>query len=261
MGEEVEGLDFDDAVALALELLEVPDLGGGITGDVDDAFGREGEELGEKLGITAFSWRVDDDGGLAAGEGDVGEDVFGGAGEDGDVVDVVVFGVPACPIGGGFGDLDTGDGFEVFGEGEGEKAGATVGIDEESAVLFGLGGDVVDEGGEDEGVILEKVSGEEAELEIADGFLGDVPGVGMDAVVRGAEEEGGALLEFFGGLLDAFSFLGEGVVDFLHGNRAVGDIDDAIAGAGVEEADGAHRCAPWLLKVRGDFGTIVPGLR
>ena len=40
-----EGLDVEEAVAVALELLQVPNLGGGVAGDVNDAPGCKGEEL------------------------------------------------------------------------------------------------------------------------------------------------------------------------------------------------------------------------
>lgn len=71
MWEEVEGLDQFDPVSRILKPFEVPDLGRGIAGHVDDPGGTEGEELVEKGGIAAFSWRIDDDGRFIRRVGDL----------------------------------------------------------------------------------------------------------------------------------------------------------------------------------------------
>lgn len=62
----------------------------------------------------------------------------------------------------------------MLGESEGEEAGAAVGIYEVVAAGgCGLLGGVVCEGGEDGGVVLEEVAGEEVEFEVADLFSDD----------------------------------------------------------------------------------------
>jgi len=128
VGEEVEGLDFFELESGFGQDGEVADLGGGVAGDVDDAGGAEGDELVEEFLRAAFAWGIDDDGGLGGWELNVLEDGFGGGGEEGGVGDAVGIGITAGPVGGGFADFDAGDFFEVLGEGEGEEAGATVGI-------------------------------------------------------------------------------------------------------------------------------------
>ncbi len=171
MREEIEGLDAVDLVALLDEALEVPHLGSGVTGDVDDFAGAEVEELLEEVLAAALAGWVDDDAGFLGLEGDVGEEVFGRGGDEGGVFDAVGEGVSAGPVGGGFGKLDADDLVEVFGEAKAEESGAAVGIEEVFlAGAFRLFGSVAGEGFENEGVVLEEVAGEEIESEVANFF-------------------------------------------------------------------------------------------
>ena len=169
--EEIEGLDLGGLVFVFQEAGEIAHLGGGVTGDVDDFTGLVGEELVEEVSAASFSGRVDDDGGLYGGVGDVLEELFGGGGDEDRVGDVVGGGIASCPVCGGFRDFDTGDFLEVLGEGEGEKSGAAVGVEEKAlSTAGGLLGDVIGEGGEDEGIVLEEVACEEVEGEVTDFF-------------------------------------------------------------------------------------------
>jgi hypothetical protein len=97
--EEVERLDAFDFVALFEEGFEVPHLGGGIAGDVDDSARAEGEELLEKVRTASLAGRVDEDRGFHRREGDFGEEVFGGGGNESGVVDAIGFGIAAGPVG------------------------------------------------------------------------------------------------------------------------------------------------------------------
>lgn len=107
MGEEVEGLAGGWGVAGGDEGFEIADLGGGITGDVDDGAGGESNELGQEVGVTAFARGIDDDGGVFSGEGEVFKDGGGVADLEGGVGDVVGLGVLLCPLDGGFAEFDT----------------------------------------------------------------------------------------------------------------------------------------------------------
>lgn len=258
--EEVEGLDFFQLVACLDEFGEVAHLGGGVAGDVDDAEGGEVEELVEEGVAAACAWRVDDDGGVVGGVGVVGEDVFCAAGLEGGVGDVVDGGVVGGASGGAFGDFDTGDGLEVFGGGECEEAAAAVGVEE----VVGAGGgglvcDVLDEGGEDEGVVLEEVACFEFEADAVDDFYGDLVGSGEDVVLAGADEEGSGAFVLVGVVADVVADGGELLVDLVHGDVAVGDVDDAVSAVVGEEADVADFAVAWWGEVWGDFGAIGEG--
>ena len=167
--EEVEGLDLLQLEAAGLEDREVADLGCGVAGDVDDPGRPEGDQLVEELRRAALSRGIDHHRGLGGGEFDVGEDRLGRGGEEAGVGDAVGLGIAARPVGGGLADLDAGDLFEVLGQGQREQARAAVGIDEKpGSSRAGLGGDVAGEGGEDEGIVLEEIPGEEVEGKFAD---------------------------------------------------------------------------------------------
>jgi len=251
--EEVEGLHLLDLIAVGEEGLEIADLGGGVAGDVDHAFGGEGKELVEKLGAATFAGRVDDDGCFVGGKLDFGKDVFGRGGVDDDVLEFVLAGVLSGPVGGGFRDLDAGHFFEAVREAESEQSGTAVGIDEVGAIHPGLLRDMVREGGEDVGVVLEKVSGEEAEGERAHLFLHDVVRVGVDPAGRRPQQEGGALLVFGGRLARARLLDGERLVDGLHGDGALIEFDRSAPGPLREEADGFDFSVLRFLKVGGDL--------
>lgn len=261
--EEVEGLDFFEDEALGLHDGEVADLGGGVAGDVDDASWGEGGELVEEFAGAAFARGVDDDGGLGGWEVDLGEDGFGVGGEEGGVGDVVELCVLGGVGGGGFGDFDAGDLLEVGCEAESEEAGAAVGVYEEVGVaaLGGALGDEVGEFGEDEGVVLEEVAGEEGVGGVFDLFADGCFGVGFDAVFGGAEEDGGAFFVGWGVGVDFFANLGECLVNFAHGDGALWDVDEFGAATDFEEADGADLLVFWFFEMGGNFGAVVPDLR
>lgn len=166
MREEVEGLDGGELVAGGEEVAEIAHLRGGVAGNVNDGARAEGEKLLEEDLIAALARRVDDDDGVVGRECEAGEDRGGVAGEEGGVGDVVGGGVFAGELDRGFADLDAGDAFEGGRGCEGEEAAAAIGVDEEAgAGGGGLVADVGDEGGKNEGVVLEEVAGEEVEAE------------------------------------------------------------------------------------------------
>lgn len=246
MGEEVEGLDVGEDVAGGEEAFEVAHLRGGVAADVDDGARREGEELGEEGFVAAFSRRVDDDGGIGGREDRVeaGEDRGGVAGLEGGVGDVVGGRVAPGEADGGFAELDTGDAFEGRRGAEGEEAAAAVSVDEEPGA--GGGGLLADVGGErreDERVVLEKIAGEEAELQVADGFGDDRFVVGSDLAAGIAEEKRrGAQVVAGGGTgMDSGAGGGQAFVDGVGRDVAAGDVDDVEAGALAEKADGRWR--------------------
>lgn len=226
VGEEVEGLDIDEAVSLVAEQAEVADLGGGVAGDIDEAGRAKGGELLDELLSAAFAGWVDDDCGLVGWGIDPGEDRFGGGRKEGGIGDAVGGGVLARPFAGGFGHFDSADGLEAVGEGEGEEAGAAVGIDEVvSAAFCGTVGDITGEQREDERVVLEEVSGDELEAEGTHLFFGGGFEVGEDAIPGGADEDGGAAAERLG--LGAYFIADarQGLVDRIHGDVAIWDVD------------------------------------
>ena len=163
--EEVEGLDLVDLIAVLEEAFEVPHLGRGIAGDVDDLGGAVVEELGQKVFTATLARGVDDDGGFLCAEFDVGEELLGGGGDKLGVLDAIGEGVPAGPVGRGFREFDADDLFKVLGEAEGKESRAAVGIEEEALALSGgLFCGVGGEGRKDEGIVLEEVSREEVKL-------------------------------------------------------------------------------------------------
>ena len=74
--EEVKGLHRAELVACLCKKDEVPHLGGGIAGDIDDASGSEGEELLQKLDTASGARRVDEHDGVAPGIRHVLENVL-----------------------------------------------------------------------------------------------------------------------------------------------------------------------------------------
>lgn len=258
MREEVERLDFFEGVAGLQEFGEVAHLGGGVAGDVDDAARSEGEELVEEGVAAAGAGGIDDDGSVAGRVGDVFKNVFGAAGLEGGVGDLVDLGVVGGTGGGAFGDFNAGDGLEMFGAGEGEEAGAAVGVKEMGGTAGGgFASDVIDEGGEDVGVVLEEVAGFEFEADAVDDFDGDVAGFGEDVFLTGAHEEGGGAFVALGVGTDIGADDRKFFVDLGHGDVAVGDIDDAVAAGVGEETDFGDLAVAGLLEVGGDFGAVV----
>lgn len=260
--EEVEGLDRSEFVASFEEGLEITHLGGGITRDVDDFAGAEVEELLEEVFAAAFARRVDDDRGFGRGKGDVGEEVFGGSGDEFGVFDAVSLGVSASPISGGFGEFDADDFFEIPGEAESEKSGAAVGIEEVFLVRSaGFFTGVAGEGFEDEGVILEEIAREEVETEVADGFGDGGAVIGLNAAIGGTKKKSGPFFILGGIGLSLFANAGEGLIDLIHRDGAVMEIDETGAAVDLEEADRKILSRLGFLEVRGDLGAIAPFFR
>lgn len=146
---------------------------------------------------------------------------------------MVEFGVTACPVGGGLADFDTCDLFELMSEAEGEQAGAAVGIDEVLGTTCGcLVGNISGECGEDEGVVLEKISGQKVESDVlgvgSDGFADGAAWVCFYATICGAEQQGGIFFVGLGIGAGFFADAWEGCIDFLHGNRALGDVHEVM---------------------------------
>ena len=94
LGEEVDGLDFFDGVAVFGEVANISGEGGGFAGDVDDLGRQGGGEGVEKLGIAAFAGGIDDDEvrGIILGD-PFGQPFFGFGGGEAAVGDAVEFGV------------------------------------------------------------------------------------------------------------------------------------------------------------------------
>lgn len=91
-----------------------------------------------------------------------------------------------------------------------------------AVVLCGFGGDIVDELGEDEGVVLEKVAGEEVEVEAVDFFTNNGAMIGLDPVGMGAKEKGDSFLEGGGAVFGVLANGGEDFVNLRHSNGALG---------------------------------------
>ena len=71
LGEEVEGLNFCELVAIVGEKeLQIADLGGGVAGNIDDGRGSESQQLIDESRIGSLAWRVNDHGSLISGKGD-----------------------------------------------------------------------------------------------------------------------------------------------------------------------------------------------
>ena len=94
LGEEVDGLDFIDGVAVNGEVTDISGEGGGFAGDVDNLGRQGGGEGVEKLAVAAFAGRVDDDevGVVVLGD-PFGQPFFGLGGGETAVGDAVEFGV------------------------------------------------------------------------------------------------------------------------------------------------------------------------
>ena len=261
LGKEVEGLHRAQLVSVGGEGLEVADLRGGIAGNVDHPPRRVGKELFEEVGPASLARGIDDDRRFIRRERNLGENVLGGSGVNGDVGEGIVLRVATGPVGRGLGDLHAGHLLEAGCEGEGEEPGAAVGIDEETAVDSGFVCDVRDEGGQDEGIVLEEIAGKEAEGEVAHPLFHDLAGVGVHSVGGGAQEKGGALLELSlgGGLVHAPALGREGRIQFVHRDRAGWDIDDLAPRSGREEPDGEILVGAWLLKMGSELRAVVPG--
>ena len=117
------------------------------------------------------------------------------------------------------------------------------------------------EGGQDEGIVLKKVPGEEVEGKLADMFGDHRVVVRLDPAFGGAQQQGGAFLEHLHALPGRLAFAGQGGVDFRHGDRALRDVDDPAAAAVRQEADLADHAVLRPVEVRGDFRAVVPELR
>jgi hypothetical protein len=65
-------------------------------------------------------------------------------------------------------------------QGESEKSGAAVSVYEKAIGGGGFSGDIVNKSRKNKGVILKKISGEEAELEVAHLFFDNFSGVRVD---------------------------------------------------------------------------------
>lgn len=259
LGEEVEGLDGVDLISVFQKALEVAHLGGRVAGDVNDPARIELKELLKKILAAALSRRVDDDGCFRGREGDVGKEVLGGSGDEAGVLDSIGAGIPASPVGGSFREFDSNDLLELVGERESEKSGATVGIEEIPLPgLAGLLGSMAGEGFENERVVLEKVSREEVEGELTD-FLGNrCPMVGFHTPPGCAHEESGSLLVSGGIGFDLCSQCRKFVIDDIHGNGAVVDIDQAGAAIELEKSNGEIGPAFGFLEMRSDLGAVAP---
>jgi hypothetical protein len=259
--EEVEGLGRDDLPAAAAEVLEVAGLGVRRAADVDDAARVEGVQLFEERLVATAAGRIDDDRGLGTADRHVGEDRFRRAGDEA-AVEEAVEGRVLRGLAGGFGaDFDAVDGFELAGAGEGEEAGAAIGVDE----VLGAGGlgeadGVADEVFEHRRVVLEELPGEELHLHAADLFGDRLARVGDDAFLAVAEEQGGAAFETAGVGPDVLPRARVGGVDRVRRDGALGDVDDAAGRAGGEEAD--REIGPARgHEVRGDLRAVAVLLR
>ena len=158
-------------------------------------------------------------------------------------------------------DFDAVDGLEEAGAGQGEETRAAVGVDEVLGAGFVREPDgVADELLEDGRVVLEELAGEELELDRADLLGDDLTGVGDDAFLAVAEEQGGAAFEAARVGLDVLAGAGVGGVDGVGGDGALRHVDDAAGGAGGEEADREVRPAG-RHEVRRDLGTVAVLLR
>ena len=98
-----------------------------------------------------------------------------------DIVQLVFVRILAGPVGGRLRDLHPGHFLEVPGKGEGEETGTTVSVYQKTAVEGGFPGDVVDKGGQNKGVVLKKIAGEEPKGEIAYPFFHYFAWIGVNA--------------------------------------------------------------------------------
>jgi len=238
LGKEVEGLDGGELIAGGEEIAEVAHLRGGVAGNVDDRARAEGKELLEEGLIAAFAGRVDDHDGVGRGKREAGEDRGRVARLEGGVGDAVGFGVFARETHAALADLDAGDALEGGRGGQGEKAAAAVGVDEKTrATRGGLLAHVTGERGQDEGIVLEEIAGEEVELQVADGLRDNRVVVGRDDARGVAEEQRGAAGVGVAPGVDAGADFGELFVDGVGRDGTARDIDDVEARALPEKAD------------------------
>ena len=123
-------------------------------------------------------------------------------------------------------------------------------------------GDESGKSGQDERVVLEEVAGEEVEGDRAvvgvDRFGDRVAVVGFDVAIGGAQEQGGVFFVGLGVGSGFFPDAWQGVVDFVHGDRALGDIDEVAALADEEESDIADFSVARAFEVGGDFRAVSP---
>ena len=127
-----------------------------------------------------------------------------------------------------------------------------------AAILGRFIRDVVDELGEDEGVVLEKVSREKVEGEAIHFFADDGAVIGFDSVGVGTDEEGDSFFEGRSAGLGIFANGWESFVNGLHRDGALRDVDEATASALREKSNGTGVAVLWLIKVRGELGAVVP---
>ena len=194
-------------------------------------------------------------------DGDLLEDRFRGAGDEAAVEEVVERGVLSGLAGGLGADLDAVDGIEEAGAGKREESRAAIGIDEVLGAGFmrELDG-VADELLEDGRIVLEELASEELQLHCTDLLGDDLAGIGDDAFLAIAEEQGGAAFEASGVGLDVLAGAGEGGVDRVRRDGALRYVDDAAGGASGEEADREVRAARGH-EMRRNLGAVAVLLR
>ena len=98
LGEEVKGLDPAQRVTVSVECLKVSDLGGWITGHVDNSLRLEGKELLEEILAASFPGWVNDNGGPICRKGHLFKDVFCGSCQNRDVFKIVLEGILSSPV-------------------------------------------------------------------------------------------------------------------------------------------------------------------
>src|SRR5690606_8073257 len=98
-------------------------------------------------------------------------------------------------------------------------------------------------------VILKKITSEEMKSELADVLRDGAAGVAFDFSFGRAEQESGAIFISGRVLKNVFSLGGEGFVDFVHRDGAMGDIDNARTAVEFKKADSGTFARFWLLKV------------
>ena len=228
--EEIERLDLAQGVSPGVELLQISDLGGGIAGDVDYPVRGVSEELLQKLRATALARRINHNRGFCSREWDLPEDVFGGSGQDSDIVELVVVCILAGPVGRRLGDLHSGHRLEVPGKGEGEEAGTTVGVHQKAAVDRGFHRHVVDKGGQNKGVVLKEIACQEANADLTHPFFHYFARIGMNAAGGCTEEQGRPFPELpqGGSLVNAGTLDWQGLVEFRHCDGTAWDVDDLV---------------------------------
>ena len=82
--------------------------------------------------------------------------------------------------------------------------------------------------------------------------------IGFHAALGSAQEQGGVFFVGLGLVACFFADTRQGLVDLIHGDRAMVDIDEVAALSCEQESDIADLAVAWALEVGRDLGAVAP---